>query len=78
MEIAGILLGSNVDDPSGLTSRLASLSGSWEKRRVERGSRIVTSVPSAMSVVLQMPRGNLETINPRPLALEVIRSDITK
>jgi elongator complex protein 1 len=78
MEMAGILLGSDADDPTGLASKLANLSGSWEKRRVERGSRIVTSVPSAMSVVLQMPRGNLETINPRPLALEVIRSDIAK
>lgn len=42
-------------------------------RRVERGSRIVTIVPSSMSVVLQMPRGNLETIAPRPLVLQVVR-----
>ena len=48
----------------------------WESRRVERGSRIVTVVPSAMSLVLQMPRGNLESINPRPLVLEVVRRDI--
>ncbi|TDL16914.1 IkappaB kinase complex, IKAP component [Rickenella mellea] len=48
----------------------------WEKRRVERGSRIVTAVPSAMSLVLQMPRGNLETINPRPLVLDVVRKDL--
>ncbi|KAG8958698.1 hypothetical protein FRC03_008908 [Tulasnella sp. 419] len=48
----------------------------WEKRRVERGSVIVTAVPSAMSLVLQMPRGNLETINPRPLVLSVVRQDI--
>lgn len=48
----------------------------WEQRRVERGSRIVTVVPSAMSLVLQMPRGNLETINPRPLVLAVVRQDI--
>ena len=41
-------------------------------RRIERGSRIVTAVPSSMSLVLQMPRGNLETIAPRPLVLEVI------
>ena len=47
-----------------------------EKRRVERGSRIVTVVPSTMSLVLQMPRGNLETINPRPLVLEVVKSDL--
>lgn len=62
----------------GVAASLGALSSSWEKRRVERGSKIVTTVPSAMNVVLQMPRGNLETINPRPLALEVIRSDITK
>ncbi|KAG6856745.1 hypothetical protein H0H87_001089 [Tephrocybe sp. NHM501043] len=48
----------------------------WETRRVERGSRIVVAVPSAMSLVLQMPRGNLETINPRPLVMEVVKQDI--
>jgi elongator complex protein 1 len=48
----------------------------WEKRRVERGSRIVTVVPSTMSLVLQMPRGNLETINPRPLVMEVVKMDL--
>jgi elongator complex protein 1 len=48
----------------------------WEKRRVERGSRIVTAVPSTMSLVLQMPRGNLETINPRPLVMEVVKADL--
>ncbi|KAI0314583.1 IKI3 family-domain-containing protein [Amylostereum chailletii] len=47
-----------------------------ERRRVERGSRIVTGVPSNMSLVLQMPRGNLETINPRPMVLKVVRDDI--
>lgn len=45
-------------------------------RRVERGSRIVTAVPSAMSLVLQMPRGNLETTYPRPMVLDVIRSKL--
>ncbi|UZJ53574.1 hypothetical protein CBS101457_002894 [Exobasidium rhododendri] len=45
-------------------------------RRIERGSRIVTAVPSAMSLVLQMPRGNLETIAPRPLILEVIKRNL--
>ncbi|KAG8994650.1 hypothetical protein FRB94_009752 [Tulasnella sp. JGI-2019a] len=48
----------------------------WEERKVERGSRIVTVVPSAMSLVLQMPRGNLETVNPRPLVLEVVKQDL--
>jgi elongator complex protein 1 len=48
----------------------------WEKRRVERGSRIVTAVPCTMSLVLQMPRGNLETINPRPLVMDVVKKDL--
>lgn len=48
----------------------------WESRRVERGSRIVVSVPSSMSLVLQMPRGNLETVNPRPLVMEIVKQDI--
>lgn len=46
-----------------------------EQRRVERGSRIVTSVPSTMSLVLQMPRGNLETVNPRPMVMANIHAD---
>jgi elongator complex protein 1 len=50
----------------------------WEKRRIERGSRIVTAVPSAMSLVLQMPRGNLETVHPRPFVMEVIKQDLDR
>ncbi|KAG7091295.1 hypothetical protein E1B28_010341 [Marasmius oreades] len=56
--------------------KLKAIPSGWEKRRVERGSRIVVPVPSAMSLVLQMPRGNLETINPRPLVLEVVKQDL--
>jgi len=59
---------------------LAALSGTTQMlelgRRVERGSRIVTTVPSAMALVLQMPRGNLETVYPRPLVLDVIRAHL--
>ncbi|KAK4050772.1 putative elongator complex protein 1 [Microbotryomycetes sp. JL201] len=43
-------------------------------RSVERGSQIITVVPSSTTVVLQMPRGNLETISPRPLVLQVINN----
>lgn len=50
----------------------------WEKRRVERGSKIVTAVPSMMSLVLQMPRGNLETVNPRPLVMAVVKRDLDR
>lgn len=36
----------------------------------------MTVVPSTYSLVLQMPRGNLETIYPRALVLASIRSHI--
>ena len=78
-DIASVLtVVENGDGSSSSTSKFTSVSSTWERRRVERGSRIVTAVPSTMNVVLQMPRGNLETINPRPLALEVIRLNISR
>ena len=78
-DIASILSWSGKEDGSqSLAAVLTSISSAWEKRRVERGSRLVTAVPSTMNIVLQMPRGNLETISPRPLALEVIRLDISR
>ncbi|XP_069025578.1 LOW QUALITY PROTEIN: elongator complex protein 1 [Embiotoca jacksoni] len=43
-------------------------------RRVERGSRIVTVVPRDTRVILQMPRGNLETIHHRALVLAQLRT----
>ncbi|TKA71477.1 hypothetical protein B0A55_06939 [Friedmanniomyces simplex] len=46
-------------------------------RNVERGAKIVTVMPSALSLVIQMPRGNLETIYPRALVLSGIRQSIT-
>ena len=45
-------------------------------RSVERGAKIVTVIPSSYAVVLQMPRGNLETIYPRVLVLSGIRRHI--
>ncbi len=50
----------------------------WSVRKVERGSRIVIALPTSMSLVLQLPRGNLETINPRPLVLEVVKQDLDR
>jgi elongator complex protein 1 len=38
----------------------------------------VQIIPSALSVVLQMPRGNLETIYPRALVLAGVRRNIEK
>lgn len=49
----------------------------WESRRVERGAIIVTVVSTTMALVLQMPRGNLETIYPRPLVLAGVRRDLS-
>jgi elongator complex protein 1 len=45
-------------------------------RSIERGAKIVTAVPSTYSLILQMPRGNLETIYPRAMVLAGIRQDI--
>lgn len=42
------------------------------ERRIERGGRLVTSVPHDSRTVLQLPRGNLETIQPRVLSLVII------
>ncbi|KAG9098159.1 hypothetical protein FRC06_006747 [Ceratobasidium sp. 370] len=50
----------------------------WGVRRVERGSRIVCVVPANASVVMQLPRGNLETINPRPLVLASVKADVER
>lgn len=49
--------------------RLLQAQHERDGRRVERGSRIVVAVDTR--VVLQMPRGNLETITPRTLVLDV-------
>ncbi|RDA92560.1 hypothetical protein CP533_0920 [Ophiocordyceps camponoti-saundersi (nom. inval.)] len=43
-------------------------------RSVERGSRLVVAMPTNMSLVLQMPRGNVETIFPRAMVVSGIRS----
>ncbi|XP_054667124.1 elongator complex protein 1 isoform X2 [Grus americana] len=56
---------------TGLSS--AAAPNSETLRKVERGSRIVTVVPQNTKVVLQMPRGNLETVHHRALVLAQIR-----
>ncbi|KAI4244223.1 MAG: hypothetical protein L6R42_010516, partial [Xanthoria sp. 1 TBL-2021] len=45
-------------------------------RSIERGAKLVTAMPSIFAVVLQMPRGNLETIYPRALVLAGLRQSI--
>ncbi|CAF4035756.1 unnamed protein product, partial [Rotaria magnacalcarata] len=46
------------------------------QRRTERGTRIVCTAFTDLKLVLQMPRGNLETIYPRPLLLTYISADL--
>ena len=43
-------------------------------RRVEIGSQIVIALPDDTKIIFQMPRGNLETVCPRALLLEQIKS----
>ncbi|KAI6007771.1 pol II transcription elongation factor [Pisolithus orientalis] len=69
------LINRSLEEDGPLTSNQVA-ADTWEKRRVERGSRIVTVVPGTMSLVLQMPRGNLETISPRPLVMEAVKDDL--
>ena len=45
-------------------------------RSIERGAKLVAVMPTSFSLVLQMPRGNLETIYPRALVLAGIRRSI--
>jgi elongator complex protein 1 len=52
--------------------------GDERTRAIERGSKIVTIMPSTHTVVLQAPRGNLETISPRALVLASVRQSIEK
>jgi elongator complex protein 1 len=47
-------------------------------RSIERGAKLVTVIPSRSALVLQMPRGNLETIYPRALVLADIRRAINR
>ncbi|KAL3427673.1 elongator complex protein (IKI3 family protein) [Phlyctema vagabunda] len=42
-------------------------------RSIERGARLVTAMPTSLSLLLQMPRGNLETVWPRAMVVAGIR-----
>jgi len=56
-------------------SELTTTNTTWASastRRVERGSRLVCAVPRHSKTVLQMPRGNLEVIQPRSLAIIMV------
>lgn len=45
-------------------------------RAIERGAKLIAVMPSDYKLVLQMPRGNLETIYPRALVLASIRDNL--
>ena len=47
-------------------------------RRVERGALLVAAVPESATVILQMPRGNLETVAPRAMVLSVLRGHLDR
>lgn len=47
-------------------------------RRIERGAQIVVAVPNDVSLILQMPRGNLETVYPRAFALTSLRQKLNE
>lgn len=47
-------------------------------RQMERGSLLVSCIPSKYSVILQAPRGNLETICPRMMVLSGVRKFISQ
>ncbi|XP_075979445.1 elongator complex protein 1 [Anticarsia gemmatalis] len=48
------------------------------KRKIERGAKLVIAVPNDTRTVFQLPRGNLETIQPRPLSLKIIGEFLDK
>jgi len=52
---------------------LSSMNGPGYEREVERGSKIITHVPYSSRVVLQLPRGNLEVIQPRALVVAKLK-----
>ncbi|KAJ9607838.1 putative elongator complex protein 1 [Cladophialophora chaetospira] len=64
------------DDPSTMAIPLDTPEIDERCRNIERGGKIVTVIPSIYAVILQMPRGNLETIYPRLLVLSGIRQHL--
>ena len=50
----------------------------WYSRKLERGAKIVGVVQSGTAVVLQMPRGNLECIHPKPLLIGLVEQHLDR
>ena len=45
-------------------------------RSVERGARLIVVTPNDTKTIMQLPRGNLEIIHPRPLVLSLVKYDL--
>ena len=60
-------------------SHLSAKEGEFNKitRSIERGARLIIVTPDDTKTVLQLPRGNLEIIHPRPLLISLIKYDLT-
>ncbi|KAI9287321.1 IKI3 family-domain-containing protein [Umbelopsis sp. AD052] len=69
-----------LDTPFSDTQEVEKIATAYDEttRRVERGARIVVAIQDAPKLVLQMPRGNLETVCPRAFVLSNIRDAIKK
>lgn len=67
-------------DPSTAIEEIVNEEGSHDERvrMIERGSLLVSVIPSKAAVVLQASRGNLETFYPRILVLGDVRQAIAK
>lgn len=60
------------------TANAATQGRNWQRRAVESGARLVAVPFNCPTVVLQMPRGNLEGIYPRSLVLDMVLSMLEK
>ena len=49
-----------------------------QQRRIEQGAKIVVAAKESVNLVLEMPRGNLETVAPRALVLSQARKLISQ
>jgi elongator complex protein 1 len=67
-----LLVMKDYDPLMGSEENLDVFSEGYESRTVERGSSIVAILPNQPSVILQLPRGNLEGVYPRALVLPYV------
>lgn len=74
LQLCFIHLNGSIDE---MTQSMIVGEGADERvRQMERGSILISAMPSKYSVVLEAPRGNLETICPRIMVLSGVRKFI--